>query len=282
MTRRLLFTVTCFAFTLIQARAQFTVDLFSAQMQVGSSSHNQLQNGFVNLLVPVKLNSGHIILGRLAYEHLQVANDSLSGKVQNISSPIGMNWKLSENNRLTTLFIPKFSGESIQFNHEIAQFGFYGFFQHQYASDLRYRVGIYYNREFFGNFFVPLLGIDWKINSHLSLFGTLPNSMKCMYTTSDGKYALGIAFRSLMRSYRLNLTDPNAFVRFNENQLKLVNEINIGDHWVIQADAGYFITQAPLLYQYGFRKERLSSDLYLPSKPFFMLNVGLVYRLPAN
>jgi hypothetical protein len=251
-------------------------------MQVGTSNQNQLQNGFVNLLVPVKLNSGHIILGRLAYEHLQVANDSLTGKVQNISSPLGMNWKLSENNRLTTLLIPKFSGEAIYFNHEIAQFGFYGFFQHQHASDLRYRVGIYYNREFFGNFFVPLLGIDWKINEHLSLFGTLPNSMKCMYTTSDGKYALGIAFRSLMRSYRLNITDPNAFVRFNENQLKLVNEIYIDDHWVIQADAGYFVTQSPLLYQYGFRKERLASDLYLPSKPFLMLNVGLVYRLPAN
>ena len=261
--------------------AQFSVDLFSAQLQTGSSEGTRFQNGFVNVLVPLKLKSEHIVLARLRYEYLKESNDSLSSQLQNVAVPLGMNWKLSESNRLTTLVIPKFSGEDLGASHEIFQYGFYGFFQHQQSSDFRYRLGVYYNREFFGNFFVPLLGVDWKINERLSLYGTLPNSMKLMYTTSDG-YSLGIAFRSLMRSYRLNLTDPDAFVRFNENQLKLVNEIKFNGNWILQADVGYFITKAPLLYEYGKRKEVLSSDLFKSVKPFLMLNVGLVYRIPAN
>lgn len=262
--------------------AQFSVDLISCQYQTGNTGGHKIQNGFINVMVPIQLKSGHVFITRVAYENLRTSTDSLAGTVQNLAVPIGFNWKLSETNRLTTLLIPKLSGEGLAVGQSNTQLGFYGFFQHQKSQDFRYRIGVYYNREFFGNFFVPLVGIDWRISPQVSLFGTLPNSMKLMFTTTDGNYAVGIAFRSLMRSYRLNLSDPSAFVRFNENQLKLINEIKVSDHWVVQADAGLFVTQAPLLYKYGYRKELLSSDLYTKLKPFPMLNIGLVYRISSN
>jgi len=39
--------------------------------------------------------------------------------------------------------------------------------RNQFAS---LKFGIYYNKEFFGNYFIPLIGIDWKINKKNNLF----------------------------------------------------------------------------------------------------------------
>ena len=47
------------------------------------------------------------------------------------------------------------------------------------------KLGVYYNKEFFGNFFVPLIGIDWQINSRNNLFGVLPGSLWFQHKVSQ-------------------------------------------------------------------------------------------------
>jgi hypothetical protein len=44
-------------------------------------------------------------------------------------------------------------------------------------GSLTFKAGLYYNKEFFGNFYMPLLGIDWKLNGRNNLFGVLPGNM---------------------------------------------------------------------------------------------------------
>ncbi|SRR6266498_2583732 len=38
------------------------------------------------------------------------------------------------------------------------------------------KFGLYNNKEFFGNYFMPLAGIDWQINGKNNLFGVLPGT----------------------------------------------------------------------------------------------------------
>ena len=46
--------------------------------------------------------------------------------------------------------------------------------KNQYVS---FKFGLYYNKEFFGNYFMPLIGLDWKIDAKNNLFGVLPGYM---------------------------------------------------------------------------------------------------------
>ena len=65
----------------------------------------------------------------------------------------------------------------------------------------------------FGDYFLPLLGIDWKINEHIRTdFGDLPNNMNFEYKISNSIYS-GIALLTNISSYRLNASTGGMYVR---------------------------------------------------------------------
>ena len=77
------------------------------------------------------------------------------------------------------MVIPKLAGDMKDRNlMTYAQLG--GIFLENYIvnNHLKFKLGLYYNREAFGNFFMPLVGMDWKVNKRLSLYGTLPSNYR--------------------------------------------------------------------------------------------------------
>jgi hypothetical protein len=85
-------------------------------------------------------------------------------------------------------FLKQFSGEKLsllatvitRWNRELGhsvgnsqQWGGFVLGSFKKKDHITYKLGLYYNHELFGEFFVPLLGIDWKINEKNNLFGVL-------------------------------------------------------------------------------------------------------------
>jgi hypothetical protein len=260
-------------------KAQYFVDIFSFNRQAYNiPSGAQTSDLFVNAFIPKVLENGNIFFVRAHYEKLDLKNDSLSADYSSITIPLGMQVQLKNPKvKFTGLIIPKIAGADLgaEFS-DVFQIGAYSLFTVTESEKFRYKFGLYYNREFFGNFFVPLVGIDWKVSDRLTIYGTLPNSMKFSYAVAPSRVNAGLAFRSLTRSFRGE--DVNTFVRYNELQFKTFFDFYITKKNVVFVEGGYFLGKTPLLYNNSDVKTPLPSNLLKEGKAFPVFNAGWALR----
>ena len=259
--------------------AQYFVDIFSFNRQAYNiPSGAQTSDLFVNAFIPKVLKSGNTFFVRAHYEKLEMRNDSLSSAYSSITLPIGMQMQLKNPKvKFTGLIIPKIAGADLgaAFS-DVFQIGVYSLFTVTESEKFRYKFGLYYNREFFGNFFIPLVGIDWKVSDRFTIFGTLPNSMKFSYAVAPSRVNAGLAFRSLTRSFRGE--DVNTFVRYNELQFKTFLDFYISKKNVVFVEGGYFLGRTPLLYNNSDTKNPVVSDLLKEGQALPLINAGWALR----
>lgn len=103
-------------------------------------------------------------------------------------------------------------------------------------ENLRYKLGIYVNKEFFGMFVMPLLGIDWQISKKTNLFGLLPGNLTLEHKLHKNIYT-GASFRAITNSYRLD----TGYWRINENRLGIFIDCYISKNLVLNAEAGHSV-----------------------------------------
>jgi hypothetical protein len=143
----------------------------------------------------------------------------------------------------TIAFIPRFNGEpEVQFKDGF-QAGGVLLFTYKKRPGLSFKFGGYYNTEFFG----PLLGIDWKINSKQRLFAVLPSNATYEYRISK-KLSWGGNFRTFTNSYKVynppGTSVPLDYTRFNDNQLGAYMDLYLTPRIVASGEAGYSITRS--------------------------------------
>jgi hypothetical protein len=272
--------VTSILFALqIDCSAQYFIDIFSFNRQAYQVPNGaQTSNFFVNAFIPKVQANGNTIFVRAHYERLDLKNDSLSATYSSITLPVGMQVQLKNPKvKFTGLIIPKIAGTDLGSSFsEVFQIGAYSLFTVTESEKFRYKFGLYYNREFFGNFFVPLVGVDWKVTERFSVFGTLPQSFKASYSIVPSRLNAGLAFRSMTRSFRgeENIT----FVRYNELQFKTFFDFYLSKKNVVFIEGGYFLGKTPLLYNNADTKNPLNSDLLKEGKAFPLINAGWALR----
>ena len=178
---------------------------------------------------------------------------------------------------MTAAFIPRWNGEpEIQFSKGF-QAGVAILMMYHKNANLSYKLGVYYNREFWGNFFIPLLGIDWTINKKQRLFGILPG-----YLTYENRLSKTISwggnFRTFTNSYRLktNTASTANFTRIDDNQLGAYADFYLTRKIVLNAEAGYSILRK-IRTGYNKTSEDQYNTLSSNSAPYF--RVALQYRL---
>jgi len=263
----------------LSVEAQYFVDIFSFNRQSYNVPNGAQTNDlFVNAFIPKVFKSGNTFFVRAHYEKLDLKKDSLSATYSSITMPLGMQVQLKNPKwKFTGLVIPKIASADLSASFsDIFQIGVYSLFTVTESEKFRYKFGLYYNREFFGNFFVPLVGVDWKVNDRFSVFGTLPQSFKASYSIVPSRLNAGLAFRSMTRSFRGE--DNNTFVRYNELQVKAFADFYITPKNVVFVEGGYFFGKTPLLYNNSDVKKALPSDLLKEGKFFPLLNAGWALR----
>jgi hypothetical protein len=277
--KKIMFVAIAVMFIQMNTHAQYFVDIFSFNRQAYYiPSGAQTSDLFVNAFIPKVLKSGNTIFVRAHYEKLSMQRDSLSAEYSSITLPLGMQVQLKNPKvKFTGLIIPKIAGADLGAAFSDAfQIGAYSLITVTESEKFRYKFGLYYNREFFGNFFIPLVGIDWKVSDRFTIYGTLPNSMKFSYAVAPSRVNAGIAFRSLTRSFRGE--DVNTFVRYNELQLKAFFDFYITKKNVVFVEGGYFLGKTPLLYNNSDVKTPLPSNLLKEGKAFPVFNAGWALR----
>jgi len=144
-------------------------------------------------------------------------------------------------------------------------------------EDVSFKFGMYYNKEFFGNYFMALVGLDWKIDSKNNLFGVLPGYMIFEHKVAS-KFYYGFAFHAFTNSYREQIVDPLAgsnYLRIDDNPLGIYADTYLSKKIVLSAEAGYTILRR---YRYGYKYDDIHFKTDYKNDNFYV-KASLTYRL---
>ena len=248
------------------------------------NSKNTTTNYFLNLTVPLVLDSQNTIIIRFYGEDLQstIKNDFYT-QTNNLYStllPIGLQHETKNKKwKFLGLVMPKLSSDfKAKISSYDLQVGGYGLATYSINKKLRIKAGLFYNKEFFGNFFVPLVGVDWDATYRLKLYGVLPTMYRIEYAIVKQKLYMGLAFKSYTRSYRLSDSNHD-YVKNAELQAKAFVDVYIKKKFVLFAEFGRTIGYSPLAYLYQTKTEAQYIPIYTKIQDAFFFNVGLALRI---
>ena len=264
--------------------------------------NNFLNNYVLNITLPIKIDSTKTIIIRGFAESLNYSTEIKTNQLipftnqktkENLGVttnffafilPIGLQYQTpSQKWKWLILAMPKVAGtqgdvySSYQF-----QPGVFALATKKINSNLSLKFGLFYNKEFFGNFIVPIVSADWKINNRMQLYGTFPTFYKFEYALKKHVVYTGINYRSYTRSFLLKGAEHN-YMRIDDMSIKAFVEFYLSKKFVLYAEAGRMINYRLLDYHYNTRNkpenEINNSILFRKNEIPFFINFGLAYRI---
>ena len=268
------------------------IDLFNfsfqgvqTQFKDSLKSENRNENYVINLMAPIVIDSQNTIIVRAFSEKIwsTLENEKLSTSRSLYASmlPIGFQHETkSKKWKYLLLAIPKIASD---FTDEISsydfQFGGMGLITYTYSKNLKLKCGLFYNKEFFGNFFVPIISADWKVTDRFQIYGTFPTFLKGEYCILKNKLFAGISYRSYQRSFRLSQEFSRDYVKMYDMSLKGFVDFYLQKRLVLFAEVGQTLSYGMVGYTFGTKTPSNLYALYSPVNPNFLLNLGLAYRM---
>ncbi|MES2274623.1 MAG: hypothetical protein V4592_01290 [Bacteroidota bacterium] len=170
-------------------------------------------------------------------------------------------------------FIPRVNYQDIG-SGGITQLGGAVLGTYQAQPLLAYKLGLFYNKEFFGNFFVPLVGIDWRINPRNKLFGVLPGNLTYEHKVNPNFY-YGLVFNSVTSSYRQT---GNAYIRINEYEPGFFADYYLYKNLVLNGEAGHTVSRKIRIGQSGGG----AINMGMQNNYYFKLSMAYRLRFDAD
>jgi hypothetical protein len=227
------------------ASAQPYIDIASVYFQnspadntspTKNSMNTRLTSVFLN--VPVQIDSDFIVINPV-YENyrLDISSETDPLNLTAVYMPLAWVHQFKSSRWSTTaMVIPRLSSDLAKpVDGNDYQLGGIALATWKKKETLKYSFGAYYNSEFFGAYFIPLLGIDWNITNKWNLFGTLPINLNLEYKMNKIIHA-GFGVNLLTNSYRIEDKD---FLRIDDYNAKFILDIYAMKNQVISFEAGH-------------------------------------------
>lgn len=185
----------------------------------------------------------------------------------------------SQKDKTLFLIIPKWAGEEQAFESKYFQLGGVALHTHQLSKNFACKFGLYYNREFFGNFFMPLVGLDWQINDNLLLYGTLPGNLQ-LHRILTPSLAASVSYASPSGS--LLLENGSDYIRIGKSFPP--NAVVSADvHWTIFSPLVLKVSVGHTLWRsygkYDVDHVQYETGEYADYKDGLVLRVSLIARV---
>jgi hypothetical protein len=201
----------------VSAAARQSIDLFTVSARYGfpSSYERNLPGkateygGLANLKLPVVLSESVIWANDLSYIYSYVTSDLRMP--ESMVNPVrlhgfilqtGLIKKFDNGRALWIILTPRFMTDFFNAGKNCLQPGGTFLYEKMFNEQLTMRFGAMYNNEFSGPLVVPLVFLNWQMNSRWNITGLLPISSKLSYRTGD-RIVLGLGHFGLITSYRL-------------------------------------------------------------------------------
>jgi len=244
----------------------------------------------LNISLPIVLNEQTAIVTgirgnnwTLAYTPEQIWPTSY----YSLGLNLGINHKFSDKKSLLFVALPKMNSDYKEIDSEAFQLGFLTTYSVRKNENFLWKVGMYYNNEFFGAFLVPIYGLDWDLNEKLNISGDLPIYGKINYRAKEG-ISMGFGYIALVSSYRLTGEFDNAYTSRFAIEPYLFSEAKLFKNTYVNAKAGYAVSRKYPVYdkadkidwQLSFIKfgdDRTQLNPVIENGLFFEL--GLAYKI---
>lgn len=293
MKKILLFSLFQFLSILPGLAQPFTdIAVFNAQQlqtvySANTSQKNITSNYFAGILLPFKVDSNNTIIVRLNGEQLNTKNSAVpevQGRLYALTIGIGLQHFFNKSFSAVFIAMPKTASDfSEKWNQYDRQLGASLLFQYKFNKNFRAKAGMFYNREPFGNFFVPLFGVDWQISPRWMLYGTFPLINRLEFKINQHFYT-GLGARIYGRSYRLNSYWNRNYIWNQENQIKYFIDYYITKKLVCFAELGRTLGYGPKQVLFNQSRDQVvfNHPLYQPLRQGFFINAGLAFRIRSG
>ena len=145
----------------------------------------------VNLPVPFNTAGGKaLVIGGLFYNHFTFESVTdgeiiVDEKANRWTFKAGLSYPWNGKHRSNVIFLPTWSSTTKAFTSDAFQYGFLAVHSIKFSDRFTLKGGLYFNREFYGNFFMPLVGVDWRLNNDWYIFGLLPGTFNVYKKVND-------------------------------------------------------------------------------------------------
>ena len=267
--------------------ANFNYQNFTGTNKSNPSITNNTEDYSFSVFLPKEFKSGNTLLFRINGELIQSSTSpriTQATRVSSISVALGYQW-LSENKKWKSVLmgIPKVASD---FNSSIGnndfQYGMLFIQNYKWNSKVQLKVGLYYNKEAFGNFFIPLVGLDWNASDRWQFFGLLPTNYKIEYAIAKKKWYTGVNFKAFTRSFQLSQEQNNDYIRFDEIVLKGFLEYYCTSNIMAYVEIGRAFGKFLLQYKSNSEDLSYSSPNYTPIGNYVPFSIGFAYRIRTD
>ena len=275
--------------------AQKYTDLFSVSEQY--SPNNSFKSGSakcdihdMNLAAkaPLKINATDFILVGFSANRLTFSGDSLPGGSSFSATTLQVGYIANFGRyNITAVALPKVSSDFTAVTHHSFQMGGILVFSVKYSANFKLKYGCYYNQEFFGPLIVPIIGLDWKVNEKLRIFGNLPITATAEYTLSK-RFSTGIFFNANTCSYLYD--KQKQYIHKSTQEISAFGDLYLTKNMVFQTKLGYTLGRkydlfnlsdkidAKLFTEIGDNRTQLNSNAL---KDGFIGEFKLIFRVPT-
>ncbi|MFN5705029.1 MAG: DUF6268 family outer membrane beta-barrel protein [bacterium] len=211
---------------------------YSPEFGLGSaqSQKNNTEYLFTGINIPLQFKKIDMVVTISPYYENWLINsyDSLNFNLKGIGFPISVNKKINEKwSSSTTLFFRKNTSDlSTNFSTQI---GVLSTLNYMVNDKFKIKPGLYYNKEFWGNFFLPIIGIEYYPNNKLKIWGNVPANLFVERKMNKNWY-LSFILRGVNNSYTLN---EKEYLYINETQLGIVSDWYFFKNFVVAIEAGH-------------------------------------------
>ena len=158
------------------------------------------------------------------------------------------------------------------------QIGAIGFLTKQLNECVKYKLGLFYNQEFWGPQIFPILGFDFILSDKLRFFGLLPRMINLEYQISKSGY-LGFKFNMKRTSYRLAQQYAHGYVQEFKIETQAYIDYYLNDKVTLYCAFGY----APIRkYKIFETTGLLPKDNLVRFDNQLMAHAGLAIRIRSD
>lgn len=269
--------------TLLQfsAFSQPYTELSALKFQKYSADENEANEYSAAVFIPIETkNSNYFIFGA-GYNKLSLKNSSnqpLISNLEALSIQLGGLINLDNDWSMTTLLVQKISSDFEDLSKKDYQIGAVGILTKNLNERIKYKIGLFYNQEFWGPLISPILGFDFIISDKLQFFGLLPRMINLEYQLSKSGY-IGLKFNMKRTSYRLAQEYAYGYVKEFKLQTHLYIDYYLYDKIVLFGAFGY----APVRKYKAFETLKVvPADELFGFGNQFTAHIGMAIRIRSD
>ena len=245
-----------------------------------------------DISVPITLNDKSVFLTGVVYERFTSKLFSASdySTVSSFALKVGINHQHKNNIKGTYVLLPKIASDFKEYSTDAFQLGGAAILKKVVSKNKAWRYGAYFNSEFLGPFFVPILGMYYlSDNSRFEVNITAPVSADVNYSLSK-RFNAGIAYKGQVRTFRVNDyngTNMDGYLMRSTSEANAYLRLNATDGWLLHLMIGHTIGRYHRMFDkedqvtFGMPLTYIGDDRIQLNKDFsdgLLYTVSLFYR----